>query len=230
MICSNESASMPIDKFRLSRRQIFAALAALPAIAALRVPAFAAPPRPAPLTPQDQAEVKRVQDYLNGIRTLQSRFQQFAPDGGVAAGTIYLQRPGKMRIVYDEPVPILIVCDGWTVYYWDKKLEQVSQIGIKDTPAWFLLRPQIRLTGDVTITRFDRAPGALRIAMTETQHPDTGSLTLVMSEQPLELRQWTVLDAQQRPITVTLEDPHYGVSFNPVLFIWTDPRPGAHGR
>src|SRR5581483_6099705 len=89
-ICTNESARMPADNFLVSRRQ--------------RAPALAAPPRPAALTPQDQADVKRVQDYLNGIHTLQSRFQQFSPEGGVSAGTIYLQRPGKMRIVYDEPV------------------------------------------------------------------------------------------------------------------------------
>ena len=64
----------------------------------------------------------------------------------------------------------------------------------------------------------------LRIAMTQTKNPDQGSLTLVMSERPLELRQWTVLDAQQKPITVALEDPHFGGQLNPNLFIWTEQR------
>ena len=90
--------------------------------------------RPAPLAPQESATCQ-VQHYLNGIRTLQSRFQQFAQDGGIACGTIYLQRPGKMRIVYDPPTPILIVSDGDAVYYWDSKLEQLSQIGVEDTPG-----------------------------------------------------------------------------------------------
>ena len=208
----------------LSRRHAIAGAAGLAALALLRVPAHAAPPRPARLSPQDEAELARVQAYLNDIRTMQSRFQQFSGEGGSAAGTIYLQRPGKMRIVYDDPSPILIVADGREVYYWDKKLQELSQINVDETPAWFLLRPEIKLGGDVTVTGFERAPGALRIAMTQTKNPDQGSLTLVMSERPLELRQWTVVDAQQRPITVALEDPHYGVQLNPNLFIWTEQR------
>jgi outer membrane lipoprotein-sorting protein len=208
----------------LSRRYAIAGALSLAALLRLHLPVQAAPARPVRLSPQDEAELARVQAYLNEIKTLQSRFQQFSGEGSTAAGTIYLQRPGKMRIVYDDPSPILIVADGREVYYWDKKLQELSQINVDETPAWFLLRPEIRLNGDVTVTGFEHASGALRIAMTQTKNPDQGSLTLVMSERPLELRQWTVVDAQQRPITVALQDPHYGAQLNPNLFIWTEQR------
>ena len=217
--------SMTREPPSLSRRRLFTALAAAGVGLSLPRFAFAAPPRPAALTPQDQQAVQGVQQYLNGVKTLQSRFQQFTPDGGVAQGTIYLQRPGKMRIVYDDPTPILIVADGWAVYYWDKNLQQLSQIGVKDTPAWFLLRPDISLSGDVTVTRFERTPGALRLSMVETKNPDQGNLTVVLSEQPMQLKQWTVIDAQQKPVTVTLVDPHYGMQLSPTLFAWTDQKP-----
>jgi outer membrane lipoprotein-sorting protein len=203
----------------LTRRHLLAALAAAAALRAL--PGRAEIARAARLSAQDTATLSEVQHYLDGIRTLRSRFQQFAQDGGVASGTIYLQRPGKMRIVYDPPTPILIVSDGNAVYYWDSKLEQLSQIGVEDTPAWFLLRPEIKLSGDVTVTGFRREPGVLRIAMTETKSPDQGSLTVVMSERPFELRQWTVVDPQQRQVTVMLESPEYGVPLDPNLFFWT---------
>lgn len=213
----------------LSRRHLLASLAAAGALAATPVraaPTRAPVARPAPLSPQEQSELLQVQRYLNDIHTLQSRFQQFAQDGGVSSGTIYLQRPGKMRIVYDPPTPVLIVSDGSNVYYWDSQLQQVQHIGVEDTPAWFLLRPEIKLTGDVTITGFVREPGVLRIAMTETNHPTQGSLTLVMSEGPLELRQWTVVDPQQKQVTVMLQDPHYGVTLDPQLFVWIRQGPG----
>jgi outer membrane lipoprotein-sorting protein len=202
----------------LSRRHLLASLAAAASLAAL--PARAAPLRAAPLSPQDQTDLLQVQSYLNGIHTLQSRFQQFAQDGSTAAGTIYLQRPGKMRIVYDPPTPVLIVADGSNVYYWDSALQQLQQIGVEDTPAWFLLRPEIKLTGDVTVTGFVHNPGVLRIAMAETKNPDQGRLTVVMSERPLELRQWTVIDPQQKQVTVTLDEPHYGVTLSSDLFVW----------
>jgi outer membrane lipoprotein-sorting protein len=210
----------------MDRRQFLTVLAAMTAAGAF--PARAAAPQPARLSGEDQSEVQRIQQYLDGIRTVQSAFQQFSGEGNVATGTIYLERPGRMRIVYNDPVPILIVADGRTVYYWDKKLQELSQIRVEDTPAWFLLRPQIRLAGDVTITRFERGQNALRLAMTETKQPDLGSLILVLSDHPLELRQWTVNDAQQRPITVALEDPHYGVALSPALFQWTDQRSSVY--
>src|SRR5258708_19318826 len=114
-----------------------------------------------------------------------------------------------MRIVYDDPVPVLIVCTNDTVYYWDKKLDQLSQIGVKDTPAWFLLRPDIRLAGDVTVTGLQRAPGALRIALAETQQSALGRLTLVMSDPPLVFRQCTAFYAHRNPISATHHPHHY---------------------
>jgi outer membrane lipoprotein-sorting protein len=214
----------------LPRRRLLAGMAAA-ALAGSGIRARAeAPAKPAPLSPQDQTDVKRVQDYLNSIHTLQSRFQQFAGDGGGAAGTIYLQRPGKMRIVYDDPTPILIVADGSDIYYWDKQLQQLQNAGVDDTPAWFLLRPEIKLTGDVTVTAFRRDPGVLRIAMSETKHPDRGNLTVVMSDRPLELRQWTVVDPQRKQVTVTLENPRYGVALEPTLFYWVHQDTGPRFR
>src|SRR5512138_2596537 len=41
----------------------------------------------------DQAEVARVEQYLNSIRTMRSRFTQVGSDG-TARGTFYLSRPG----------------------------------------------------------------------------------------------------------------------------------------
>jgi outer membrane lipoprotein-sorting protein len=207
---------------RITRREGLAALAAL-ALCATGVRA-ATPPKAAPLTPQDIQDVQRLQAYLNGIRTLQSRFQQVAEDGGVANGTIWIERPGKMRIVYDPPVPILIVATEGQIYYFDSKLQEVSRTYLNDTPAWFLLRDPIKLTGEVTLTEFSHAAGVIRLTFLETKNPDLGEVTLVVNDEPLELRQWTVLDAQKKRVTVSLVDPHYGVALNPNLFYWTDPR------
>jgi outer membrane lipoprotein-sorting protein len=191
----------------------------------LLAPAMArAAVRAATLTKQDYEDVLRVQTYLNGIHTLKSRFDQVAGNGGVASGTIYLERPNHMRIVYDEPVPILIVATGGEIYYYDRQLDQLSQVDVDETPAWFLLRDNIRLGGDVTITQFSRDPGVLHISMVETKRPDQGRVTMTLSERPLELRQWTVVDAQGKTVTVTLDNPTYGAKLDPNLFYWTDPR------
>ncbi len=179
----------------------------------------------AALSRADSADLARVQDYLNNIHTLQSRFEQIADDGGIATGTIYLSRPGKMRVEYDPPVPILLVATEGRIWYYDKKLEEVSFFDLKDTPAWFLLQDNVRFGGDITVSNLEREPAVLRVTLTETKNPDLGQATVVLSDHPLELKKWQILDAQQKNVTVTLDDPHYGVPLNPRLFYWTDPRP-----
>jgi outer membrane lipoprotein-sorting protein len=178
----------------------------------------------AALTPADTADLQRIQDYLNNIRTLQSRFQQISDNGGIATGTIYISRPGKMRVVYDPPVPILLVATDGRIWYYDQKLDEVSFFDLKDTPAWFLLQDNVHFGGDITVSNLARDPGVLRVTVAETKKPDLGKATLILSDHPLELRKWQILDAQQKTVTVTLDDPHYGGALNPTLFYWTDPR------
>ncbi len=208
----------------MKRRQFLLATAGLTFAAFTPRLLRAAAPVADKLSEQDQADVTRVIAYLNNIHTLESRFQQIAADGSDSSGMLYIERPGKLRLQYDPPVPIMIIADGRGIYYWDDKLEQLSKTLVEDTPAWFLLRPDIKASGDVTITRLERKPGVIEMTMVETDNPDLGTVTLTMANQPLELRQWTIVDAQARPVTVTLLDPRYGMPIAPVTFEWIDPR------
>ena len=219
----------------ISRRRLVARAGAL-ALASSLFPLLravaAAPPRAAALSAEQKADVERVQAYLNGIRTLTSRFEQSTGEGGTASGQLYLARPGRMRFEYDPPVPLLLVANGKNIFYYDKELQQVSELRVEDTPAGFLLRDQIALSGDVTLTRFEHKPGAIRLTMVQTSEPGQGSATLVLDDRPLQLKQWTIVDPQQKEVTVALTDPHYGAPVDEKLFYWTDPRPngGTGGR
>jgi len=219
----------------ISRRGLLVRTGAL-ALASSLMPLLrataAAAPKAAMLSADQKADVDRVQAYLNGIRTLASRFEQVSGEGNTATGKLWLARPGRMRFEYDAPVPILLVANGKNIFYYDKELQQVSELRVEDTPAGFLLRDQITLSGDVTLTRFEHKPGAIRLTMVQTSEPGQGSATLALMDKPMELRQWTIVDPQQKEVTVSLADPQYGVPVDEKLFYWTDPRPssGAGGR
>src|SRR5581483_1925260 len=135
-----------------------------------------------------------------------------------------------MRFEYDPPVPVLLVADGRTIYYYDKELQQVSELRVNDTPAGFLLRDRITLSGDVTLTSFEHKPGAIRLGLIETKEPGQGSVVIVLDDKPLLLKQWTVTDPQRKQVTVSLDNPRFGVQLDPKLFYWTDPRPSNQGR
>jgi outer membrane lipoprotein-sorting protein len=182
----------------------------------------AAPPPAATLSPQDTADLQRITAYLNGIRTMYARFQQVSTGGASASGQLWMARPGRMRFEYDPPSPILLLADMFYVYYIDKQLVEMSKVGLKSTPAWLLLRDPITFS-DLIITRFERGANALRISVVEKAEPDNGSLTMVFSDHPLALRQWTIVDQQRKATTVSLSDERFGVALDPKLFVYQDP-------
>lgn len=202
------------------------------AVAFLGAPtAWAATAKPAQLSPADKADIARIEENLNGIRTLQSRFLQVASNGSVAEGDLYIARPGRMRIQYDPPTPILIVADGTYLIYHDKELEQVTHVGLDSSPAGILLREKISLTaGDLTVTRLERGANVFRVTVVRTKDSNEGSLTLVFGDNPLALRKWTVVDPQGVSTEVSLQNPQHGAPLKPELFRFTAPAKPSTGR
>src|SRR5581483_10700668 len=95
---------------------------------ALARPAFALT-----LTDAEAAAVKKAEATLNGITTMKARFVQVNADGSTHEGDLYISRPGKMRLVYDPPTPMLMVADGAFLIYVDKEMDDVSHIDLNDT-------------------------------------------------------------------------------------------------
>jgi outer membrane lipoprotein-sorting protein len=185
----------------------------------------AAAPQAARLTPQERAAIERIEAYFNSVRSLRARFLQAASTGQIAEGSVALQRPGRMRIEYDPPVPVLIVADGRWLIYHDRNLNQISYLPLGSTPAGILVEDRVDLDGGaLTIVDFSRSAGVIRITVVRTATPADGSLTLVFSEAPLELQQWRVVDAQGVATTVSLSEIEAGVRLDPALFRFTVPR------
>ena len=212
-------------------RRLAAILIVALAWAAAPVPASAAPPRAATLSAADRADVGRIEAYLNRIRTLKARFLQVSSTGDLSEGTLFISRPGKLRIEYDPPVPILIVAARGVLTYFDKELEQVSEIDLESTPAGILVKETVSFfSGDFTLTRFKRRADAARVTLVRTEDPAEGSLTLIFSDRPLALRKWIVTDAQGVKTTVSLLKTRFGLPLNPELFTFEAPDPPEGGN
>ena len=208
---------------RVSRRGLLALGLAATTSASFGASAIGAvPPPAAALTAQDMADLRRISAYLTGIRTMAGRFRQISSDGTTATGSLWMVRPGRMRFEYDPPSPILLLADMFYVYYVDKELAEMSKVGLKSTPAWLLLRDPITFN-DLVVTQFDRSANAFRISVVEKAEPDSGALTMVFSDHPLALRQWTIVDQQRKATTVSLSDSQFGMALDPKLFVYQDP-------
>lgn len=207
------------------------ALLAAPAQAQQRAPA-PPPADAAVLTERDRADLARVEAYLNALTTLRARFLQIAQNGAAAEGTAWISRPGRMRFEYDPPEPLLLVAYAGQFLMYDRELRAPTTLLISQTPLAILLREQVRLSGDVTVTGVERSGGFLRVTMYRTREPAEGRLTLVFNPEPMELRQWAVVDAQRRETRVSLFRIETGLRLPAALFQFNDPRffePGGMG-
>ncbi len=176
------------------------------------VPAFA-------LTDAESAMVKKAETYLNGIATLKARFTQVNADGSSHEGDLYISRPGKMRLVYDPPTPMLMVADGVFLIYVDKDMDDVSHIDLNDTPAGLLLKANLSFTdAAVKLISVKQGPGTVEITATQTKDTAAGKLTFVFADGPFELKQWRVVDAQNKEVRVTLSNTVLGGKLDSKLF------------
>jgi outer membrane lipoprotein-sorting protein len=213
----------------MHRRRLLACAAASP-LAALPRPALAQRP-PAAAAPLSQAQreaVGRAEAALSAVRTLKARFLQADARGGTAQGTVWMQRPNRARFAYDPPSTILVVADGTIVTFFDRAVNQTSALPIGSTPLGTLLADRVRLDeGDGRVTAVALGEGLVRITVVRRSNPAEGSLTLTFADPPLELRQWTVVDAQGREVRVTLYEIETGLRIDQSLFRFVPPDFGA---
>ncbi len=186
--------------------------------------ALARPAVPATLSDQDRADLHRIERYLNDIRTFSSPFLQVASDGSQAKGTVAIARPGRIRIDYEPAATGLLVVGGsGSMVVYDRELKQANYVGIDQTPIGVLVREQVRLSGDVTVTRLERGAGVVRVTLAKSDDADGGRVTLTFDDRPLQLRQWVIVDPQGVETRVSLLDPQLGATLDPKLFQFIPP-------
>ena len=174
------------------------------------------------LSPDQSAAVRRAVGYLNGITTLEARFIQVSSNGAYAEGRMIIQRPGRLRFDYDPPHPVLIIANGLSLLFYDREVKQASFLPLWETPLWFLIRERVTLSESVVVSAVEQSPGALRITLTDKELSEAGSITLVFSDRPLELKKWEITDAQGILTQVSLINPRYGIEIDPLAFDYSD--------
>ncbi len=174
-----------------------------------------------------QAGVPDVERYINSIRTLQARFVQSNPNGSVVQGTLYVSRPGRMRFEYDAPSQLKIVADGTQVTMWDPANRDFGQWPIGWTAASFLVKEPLQLSGDLTVQSTERTgDGLLALTLAQTRKPQEGKVIVRVTENPMQLRGWSIIDNRGNKVDVTLTNLQTGMQLASSLFKYDGPDAG----
>ena len=174
-------------------------------------------------TKENLSVLDKAEKLLNSFTTMRSRFTQFSNKDGdyLQHGDFYLSRPNKMRLIYDEPSELEFVADGYYLIYHDKSFDQVSYLEINQTPAAILLKPNFSFTDpEFTVTDIQHELDEYRITAIKTNEEELGQLTLILSDDPVSLKQWELLDAKGIKSTVGLYETEENIELDPELFVF----------
>ncbi len=167
----------------------------------------------------DNKLLKDIETYVNSLQKISGTFEQYSSNGAEDSGKFYINKPGKMRLEYKSP--ILLVADGNSIVYEDKKLNQISYISMDSNPASIILNGNITLTGNnpsVKIKNIEYKDSIIELTLTTPNEKQSGIITLIFENSPLSLIGWRVKDAQGITTNITLSNIKPESSFDNNLF------------
>jgi outer membrane lipoprotein-sorting protein len=187
---------------------IKSALLAPTLILALALPALA-----------DKIPLKDLSSYLNSLSTAEVEFTQINADGSIATGKLFIKRPGRARFEYAPPDKSLVLASSGQVAIFDAKSNQPpEQYPLKRTPLNLILAQNIDLARAKMVVDHVEDGTSTRVKAQDPDHPEYGSIDLVFTANPVELRQWVITDDASNQTTVILGEMIKGGDLSSSLF------------
>ena len=163
--------------------------------------------------------VSEISSYLKKFRTARAKFIQANPDKTLSQGVLYMKKPGRIRYEYTAPAHNLIVSDGKTLGIFDRKSNAGPQrYPLRRTPLDILLRDDVDLEKGGFVKNVQSDGVQTRVLAVDPKNAKNGSITMVFTANPIELRQWIVRERNGKETTVILSDLKLGGSLNDSLF------------
>jgi len=140
------------------------------------------------------APLDDVSAYFNELETLQTRFTQYNADGTLSHGTLYLKRPGKLRMEYDADGDgaLLVVGAGSVAIYDAKSDQKAARYPLSKTPLGPILARHVDLKSDKMVDGADEHEKGISVFASDPDHPEYGVGRFGFDKAPLRLVSWTM--------------------------------------
>jgi outer membrane lipoprotein-sorting protein len=179
----------------------------------------------------EKLSLQELSRYLNSFQTASGQFTQINDDGTISQGKILIKRPGKVRFEYQPPEDILVVSDGDTVGIVDGKSSEGTQAyPLHRTPLSIILARNVDLTRARMVTGHASDGASTTVRAQDPENPDYGSIDLVFTGSPTQLRQWVINDSGGGQTTVILGALETGVRLDNSQFVIPGLKPGGMDR
>lgn len=159
-----------------------------------------------PAAAQEAIPLADLSDYLEGLDTVRASFTQVNADGTISTGTLYINRPGRARFEYDgDNAGVLVMAGGGQVAIFDDRGDpSPEQYPLRQTPLNLILARDVDLGRSGMVVEHEGDGTSTRVVAQDPERPEIGTLTLVFTGDPIELRQWVITDEAGSQTTVIL--------------------------
>ncbi len=165
----------------------------------------------APAAAQAQElSLQEISNYLNSFSSAAGGFTQVNADGSIDTGTIQIKRPGRVRFDYDTNDSMFIAGGGQVAVFDANSNEEPTRFPLSETPLSIILEENVDLGRAGMVTGHTSDGTTTTVTAQDPAHPEYGSIQLVFTSEPVELRQWVVIDETGTPTTVILNDVAFG--------------------
>lgn len=161
--------------------------------------------------------INAISNHFRTVPTMQGEFVQFGPRGEQTGGTFYIQRPGKLRLDYEDPSPLMLVSNGRTLAVRNAKLKTWNYYPLRKTPLSLLLDDKIDIKDD-SVRSVTTDNDMTTIVLGDKAVFGDSEITLLFDPVSEDLRQWTVKDAQGKETSVLIVNVEKNVNIDSDLF------------
>ncbi len=167
----------------------------------------------------EKLSLNQISNYLNKFTTAKGGFTQINGDGTISTGTIYIRRPGRIRFEYAPPDKTLVLASAGTVAIFDGKSNTTpEQYPLKRTPLGIVLQKNVNLARAKMVVGHTSDGKTTTVIAQDPEHPDYGTIRLMFTSNPIELRQWVIVDGTGGETTLVLNKLEKGVKLPNRLF------------
>ena len=152
-----------------------------------------------------------ISSYLESLKYLQSDLVQVNPDGTRREGTLYVHRPGRMRLEYSHPKADVVIASGGQISLLEAGSKVLRQYPLRSSPLALFLAAEPDLEAKLGATSLIQGDERTRIIAKDPERPGIGTLEIQFINEPLRLYGWIVTDAYGRRTRVVLVNMEVGV-------------------
>ena len=150
---------------------------------------------------------------------MDAKFIQISDTGKVETGSIFFQKPDKLRFEYDKPSQHLILINGPALVLFDRKNSKIPQKYLtSQTPLSFLLKDPIQLRNNKFLNAMEATDNLIHLKLSNKEKPKLGEIELLFKSDPLEFNEWVIVNFSGEKTRLLFEDIKVNKPVNKKLF------------